>query len=201
MAFPPQFLDELKTRVSVVEVVGKSVKLIRKGREHWGCCPFHNEKTPSFSVSDEKGFYHCFGCGSHGSAIDFVMNTQGMSFPEAVKYLADQAGLQVPEETPEQRERAKRAETLYEVMELAAAFYEKQLRMPSGREALSYLLGRGLSEATIAKFRLGFAPDNREGLKAALAKEGVSDAQMVEAGLRIQPDDRAASLMTASEAG
>jgi len=189
MAFPPQFLDELKTRVSVVEVVGKSVKLVRKGRDYWACCPFHNEKTPSFSVSDEKGFYHCFSCGAHGSAIDFVMNTQGMSFPEAVKYLADQAGLQVPEETPEQRERAKRAENLYEVMELAAAFYEKQLRMPSGREALSYLLGRGLSEATIAKFRIGFAPDNREGLKAALSKEGVSDAQMVEAGLRIQPDD------------
>jgi len=189
MAFPSQFLDELKTRVSVVEVVGKSVKLVRKGREHWGCCPFHNEKTPSFSVSDEKGFYHCFGCGSHGSAIDFVMNTQGMSFPEAVKYLADQAGLQVPEETPEQRERAKRAETLYEVMELAAAFYEKQLHMPAGKEALGYLHGRGLSEATLAKFRLGFAPDNRDGLKAALTKEGVSENQMIEAGLRIQPDD------------
>jgi len=189
MAFPSQFLDELKTRVSVVEVVGKAVKLVRKGREHWGCCPFHGEKTPSFSVSDEKGFYHCFGCGSHGSAIDFIMNTQGMNFPEAVKYLADVAGLQVPEESPEQRERAKRAETLYEVMELATGFYEKQLRMPAGKTALSYLLGRGLSEATIAKFRIGYSTDNREGLKAALSKEGVSDAQMVEAGLRIQPDD------------
>src|SRR5690606_40272161 len=105
MAIPPDFLDELRSRVTLSEVVGRRVKLVKRGRERTGLCPFHNEKTPSFTVSDDKGFYHCFGCGAHGSAIDFVMNSEGLSFPEAVERLAGQAGLAVPQDHPEDRQR------------------------------------------------------------------------------------------------
>ena len=105
MAFPPQFLDELRTRVPLVSVVGRRVKLIRKGREHQGLCPFHNEKTPSFTVNEDKGFYHCFGCGAHGDAIGFEMQSGHLSFTEAVERLAAEAGLDVPKATPEDRQR------------------------------------------------------------------------------------------------
>src|SRR3546814_7970952 len=111
MAFAPEFLDELRSRVTLSAVVGRRVKLVKRGREHSGLCPFHNEKSPSFTVSDEKGFYHCFGCGAHGSAIDFVMNSEGLSFPEAVERLAAQAGLKVPEDRPEDRERRSEEHT------------------------------------------------------------------------------------------
>ncbi|MEK9831414.1 MAG: CHC2 zinc finger domain-containing protein, partial [Rhodospirillaceae bacterium] len=107
MAFPPQFLDELRARLPVSEVVGKKVRLTRKGREHLGLCPFHNEKTPSFTVNDDKAFYHCFGCGQHGDVISFAMETEGLSFPEAIERLAAQAGLEVPQSSPEERARAK----------------------------------------------------------------------------------------------
>ncbi|MCW8835652.1 MAG: DNA primase [Rhodospirillales bacterium] len=189
MAFSPRFLDELRNRVSVTDVVGKRVALTRKGRELWGLCPFHKEKSPSFSVSDEKGFYHCFGCGAHGSAIDFVMETDKLSFPEAVERLAHDTGLEIPVESPEERERAKKADTLYDVMTKAATYFGQQLRMPAGREALQYLLGRGLSEETIKRFGLGFAPAERGGLKAALSREGVSEELMISAGLLISPED------------
>ena len=115
MAFPPQFLDELRARLPVSEVVGRKVRLTRKGREFSGLCPFHNEKTPSFTVNDDKAFYHCFGCGQHGDVITFVMETEGQSFPEAVERLATQAGLQVPQSSPEERERTKVRNTLYDL--------------------------------------------------------------------------------------
>lgn len=105
MAFSPQFLDELRNRTVLVDVVSKRVRLTHKGREHQGLCPFHKEKTPSFTVNEDKGFYHCFGCGAHGSAIDFVMNTDGLSFPEAVERLAGEVGLDVPVDTPQERDR------------------------------------------------------------------------------------------------
>jgi len=189
MAFSNQFLDELRSRVGIVSVVGKKVALKRHGREHMGLCPFHNEKTPSFTVSEEKGFYHCFGCGAHGSAIDFVMETENLSFPEAVERLAAEAGMEVPQDSPQERARAERAKGLYDVMEAAARFFEKQLRMPEGKRALAYLLDRGLSEETIRAFRLGFAPDGRGVLKSALAADGIREDQMVEAGLVIRPED------------
>ena len=161
MAFAPQFLDELKSRVGLADIIGKRVRLQKKGREHSGLCPFHSEKTPSFTVNEEKGFYHCFGCGEHGSVFDFVMKSDNLSFPEAVERLAQDAGMEVPRATPEEQERAKRAATHYEVLEAAAGFYEKQLRMPVGKAALDYLVGRGISEQSISRYRLGFAPDNR----------------------------------------
>ncbi len=191
MAFTPQFLDELRLRTGLADLVGKRVRLARKGHEHSGLCPFHKEKTPSFTLNEEKGFYHCFGCGAHGSAIDFVMNMDGLTFPEAVERLAGDAGMEVPVDTPQERERAKQRQTLYDVMEAACAFFEQQLRMPEGRAALDYLKGRDLDNAIIAKFRLGFAPDGRGALKAALRRENITDEQMIAAGLLIQPEDEA----------
>ncbi|MCW9035676.1 MAG: DNA primase [Rhodospirillales bacterium] len=190
MAFTPQFLDELKMRTSLSGVIGKHLKLVRKGKDMWACCPFHNEKTPSFHLEEQKGFYHCFGCGESGSAIDFVMKIDGLSFPEAVRNLAESAGMEIPIESPEEQERAQRAENLYEVMELATIHFEKLLRMPEGREALTYLQKRGLGDSTIKKYRLGFSADRRDGLKGALTKEGATEGQMLEAGLIIQPDDQ-----------
>ena len=189
MAFSPQFLDELRARVDLAGLVGKRVRLQKRGREHTGLCPFHNEKTPSFTVNEDKGFYHCFGCGEHGSAIDFVMKLDNLSFPEAVERLAGDAGLEVPVDSPEQRQRAERAKTHYGILEAASDYFEKQLRMPAGKPALDYLKERGITEASIARFHIGFAPNLRDGLKTALARQNISDAEMVETGLLIQPDD------------
>ena len=191
MAFPPGFLDELRARLSISDIVGRKVSLKRRsGSEYAGLCPFHNEKTPSFTVNDKKGFYHCFGCGEHGDAVGFVMKTEGLSFPESVEKLAREVGLPVPRATPAERERVERASTLQQVVELAAQWFQKQLRLPVGRQGLDYLRGRGLSDETIDDFRLGFAPDSRDGLIAALKHENVPIDKIVEAGLAIQPEDR-----------
>jgi DNA primase len=190
MAFPPGFLDELRARLSLSDVVGRKVSLKRRsGSEYAGLCPFHNEKTPSFTVNDKKGFFHCFGCGVHGDAVGFVMKTEGLSFPESVEKLAREVGLPVPRATPAERERADRVATLQQVAEEAARWFQKQLRLPVGRQGLDYLRGRGLEEATIDDFRLGFAPDTRDGLLAALKRDGVPIDKIVEAGLAIQPED------------
>ena len=191
MAFPPGFLDELRARLSLSDVVGRKVSLKRKsGSEFSGLCPFHNEKTPSFTVNDKKGFYHCFGCGEHGDAVGFVMKTEGLSFPESVEKLAREVNLPVPRATPAERERAERASTLQEVVELAARWFQKQLRLPVGRHGLDDLRGRGLSDQSIDDFRLGFAPDSRDGLLSALKREKVPLDKIVEAGLAIQPEDK-----------
>ena len=191
MAFPPGFRDELLARISLSDIVGRKVSLKRKNASEFvGLCPFHNEKTPSFTVSDKKGFYHCFGCGEHSDAIGFVMKTEGLSFPEAVEKLAREVGLPVPRATPQERERAERASTLQQVVEMAASWFQKQLRLPVGRQGLDYLRGRGLSDATLDDFRLGFAPDSRDGLLGALKREGVPVDKIVEAGLAIQPEER-----------
>ena len=190
MAFPPGFLDELRARLSLSDVVGRKVSLKRRsGAEYAGLCPFHNEKSPSFTVNDKKGFYHCFGCGEHGDAVGFVMKTEGLSFPESVEKLAREVNLPVPRATPAERERADRAATLQQVVELAALWFQKQLRLPAGRQGLDYLRGRGLSDAVIDDFRLGFAPDSRDGVIAALKRENVPIEKIVEAGLAIQPED------------
>ncbi len=192
MAFPPGFLDELRARLSLSDVIGRKVALKRRsGSEYYGLCPFHNEKTPSFTVNDKKGFFYCFGCHEKGDAIGFVMKTEGLSFPESVEKLARDAGLEVPRATPEERERSERAATLQEVVEQAARWFQKQLRLPVGRHGLDYLRGRGLSDATIDDFRLGFAPDSRDGLLGAMKREGVPVEKLVEAGLVIQPEDGA----------
>ncbi|WP_340115619.1 DNA primase [Pelagibius sp. 7325] len=189
MAFPPEFLDELRNRVTTSEVVGKRVKLVKKGREHSGLCPFHNEKTPSFTVNDDKGFYHCFGCGAHGSAIDFVMNTEGLSFPETVERLAGLAGLQVPQERPEDRQRAEKRAGLIDVLEAACLWFEEQLRTEAGKEARDYLAGRGLAPETVKAFRLGFAPRQRGVLAKALRARGITVDQLIEAGLVKRAED------------
>ncbi len=189
MAFTPQFLDEIRTRLPVSDVVGRRVRLVRKGREHSGLCPFHNEKTPSFTVNDDKGFFHCFGCGAHGDVIGFTMRIDNLSFPEAVEKLAGEAGLEMPRFTPQERARAQRQQTLHEVVEAACVWFQKQLESPAGKPGLAYLRGRGLTAETIAKFRLGYAPDARQGLKAALKTAGIEESLLLEAGLIVRPDD------------
>lgn len=188
-SFTPQFLDEIRARVSLEDVVSKRVKLIRRGREYVGLSPFQKEKTPSFTVVPDKGFYHCFSSGEHGDVIDFVMKVEGLTFPEAVERLAAQAGMEIPADSPEERERDRERQTLYEVMEAASGYFQKMLRMPEGKTALAYLKGRGLTDATIEHFRLGFAPDARSGIKAALAREGIPEDLMRAAGVIRRPDD------------
>jgi len=196
MAFSDQFLEELRARTGLADVIARRVKLVKKGREHLGLCPFHKEKTPSFTVNEDKGFYHCFGCEAHGSAFDFVMNTEGLTFPEAVEKLAQEAGMEIPRDTPEDRERQQQRQTLFDVTEKAAAYFERQLRMPEGKRALDYLKNRGFDDDVIKRFRLGFAPPGSDGgrnvLKAALAKGGIEEGLMVAAGLIIQPEDQEA---------
>ncbi|PPR24977.1 MAG: DNA primase, partial [Alphaproteobacteria bacterium MarineAlpha10_Bin3] len=159
MAFPNRLLEDIRARTGLADAIARKVKLTRRGREYVGLCPFHHEKSPSFTVNEEKGFYHCFGCGAHGDVISFVMNTAGLSFPEAVERLAGDAGLEIPVETPEARAQAKRQAGLHDVMAAACTWFEGQLRAPAGRAALDYLHARGLLDSTIQKFRLGFAPD------------------------------------------
>jgi DNA primase len=189
MAFSPQFLEELRNRLSIADVIGRKLRLQKRGREYHALCPFHNEKTPSFTISEEKGFFHCFGCGAHGDVVGFVMRNEGLSFPEAVEKLAQEAGLQVPVSAPEDRQRAQRQTSGLAVLEAAAAWYEERLRSAAGRPALDYLKGRGLEETTIARFRLGYAPDSRGALKSALTGAGFPEALLLEAGLLIQPDN------------
>ena len=187
MAFPPGFLDELRSRLPLAELVARRVRLIRKGREYAGLCPFHNEKTPSFYVVDDKNFFHCFGCGAHGDAIGFVMRSENLDFIEAVERLAGEAGLAMPQQTPQERERAQRQKTQLEALAAAASFYEAQLWSPVGRRAREYLAARGLDEETIRRFRLGWAPDDRQALRRSLAKE-FPEQMLVEAGLVRMPE-------------
>ena len=190
MGFTPDFLDEIRNRLPVSEIVGRKVRLIRKGREHTGLCPFHNEKTPSFTVNDDKSFYHCFGCGAHGDVINFVLETEGLSFPETIERLAGQAGLEIPEYTPEDKQRSKVKKTLYDVMEAAAHWFESQLMAQVGREGLSYIQKRGLNKNTVKKFRLGFSPNDKSALKTAmLARPEFDEAMLIESGMLIKPDD------------
>jgi len=188
MAFPPEFLDEIRARVPLAEVIGRRVRLQKRGREHSGLCPFHNEKSPSFTVSEDKGFYHCFGCGAHGDVIGFVMRAEGLSFPEAVERLAGEAGLAAPQSSPEERAAEQRRAGLLEVLEAAAGWFEAQLAGSGGAEARAYLERRGLTPATVAAFRLGYAPDRRGALRKGLNAQGIGDEQLVQAGLLKRPD-------------
>ena len=171
MAFPPGFLDELRSRVSLADLVGKRVRLTRKGREYGGLCPFHNEKTPSCYVVEDKGFFHCFGCGAHGDAIGFVMRSESLDFIEAIERLAGIAGVQVPQQTPQEREKAQRQKTLLEALAAAAKFYEERLWSPAGLRGREYLAARGLDEDTMRRFRLGWAGEDRNALRRALTPE------------------------------
>src|SRR4051794_32070033 len=161
------WLDELRARTVLSAVIAPSVKLTRAGREWKACCPFHNEKTPSFTVNDDKGFYHCFGCGAHGDAIGFLTDNRGMQFMDAVKELAAKAGLDVPAPDPQSRERAERTSTLTDVMGEVARWYSEQLQGIGGADAREYLKCRGIDQGTVARFGIGLAPDNRTMLKRA----------------------------------
>lgn len=193
MALSPQFLDDLKHRFTLSDVIGRQVKLVRAGREHTGLCPFHNEKSPSFTVNDQKGFYHCFGCGAHGSVIDFVMNTQGMTFPETIEVLAGEVGVDVPKPSRAQVEREKQRASSTEVMEAVTTWYEAQLRAQIGAGAYEYIKKRGLTEETIKKFQLGYAPGSRTALKEAMQARGIHEDQLVETGMLIKPEGGGAS--------
>jgi DNA primase len=182
MAFPPGFLDELRNRVSLSGLIGRSVKLVRRGREFAGLCPFHREKTPSFYVVEDKSFFHCFGCGAHGDAIGFVMRNGNLDFIEAIEKLAGEAGLAVPRATPQERERAQQQKSLLGALEAATAFYEARLAAPAGARARNYLAERGLDAETIRRFRLGWAPDDRQALRRSLSGD-FSESLLIEAGL------------------
>ena len=192
MAFPPGFLNELRSRISLSGLIARRVKLVRRGREFAGLCPFHHEKTPSFYVVEDKSFFHCFGCGAHGDAIGFAMRADNLDFIEAVEKLAGEAGLAVPQATPQERERARRQKTLLEATEAAAAFYEERLWAPTGARAREYVQTRGLDPETIRRFRLGWAPDDRQALRRALTPE-FPDALLIEAGLLRRPAEGEAS--------
>jgi len=188
MALSPQFLDELKHRFTLSDVVGRQVKLIRRGRESTGLCPFHSEKTPSFTVNDQKGFYHCFGCGEHGSVLDFVMKTQGMTFPEAVEVLAGEVGMDVPKPSREEIERQKERASLAEVMDAVSQWYQTQLKAQAGRAAYDYIKGRGLTDQTLERFGMGYAPSSRSALKDAMMARDIGEDQLIETGMLIKPE-------------
>lgn len=183
MSLPKTFLDELRARVPLSDLIGKHIKLTRAGREYKGCCPFHNEKTPSFYVNNEKGFYHCFGCGAHGDVIRFLTDHNNLQFMEAVEQLAGMAGMEVPKPSVEDQKRFARQMSLYDLMEAASKYYEHQLHRAENKKILEYLLERGLTLETIKSFRVGFAPDDDDKLKAWLLKEKYSVEAMLEAGL------------------
>jgi DNA primase len=189
MKFSDSFLDEIRARLPVSQVVSRRVPLKRAGREWKGLSPFNREKTPSFTVNDQKGFYHCFSSGKHGDIFTFLMETEGLSFPEAVEKLASEAGLPLPKPDP-QFERADRERLgLLDALEAAARLFEDELAAREGRYALLYAERRDLKPDTLKEFRIGFAPNAKEALKTTLTKRGFAEAQLVEAGLLIKPDD------------
>jgi len=188
MSLSPQFLDELRNRTLLSALIGKSVKLQKAGREFRACCPFHDEKTPSFYVNDDKGFYHCFGCSAHGDAIRFLTEAKGMPFMEAVKELAQAAGMEVPAPDPRSAQRAERATGLVAASEAAQRWFAEQLQGIGGAEARAYLTRRGVPDALVKAFGLGFAPDARGKLKSALASFG--NETLIEAGLLISVEEK-----------
>src|SRR5688572_5594155 len=189
MKFPDSFLEEIRARLPVSRVVSRRVGLKRAGREWKGLSPFNQEKTPSFTVNDQKGFYHCFSSGKHGDVFTFVMETEGLTFPEAVERLAGEAGLELPKPDPQFERTAKERLGLFDALEAAARAFEEAFQAREGREALLYAERRGVSRDTLQAFRIGFAPNAKDALKAALLKAGFTEAQLLEAGLLIKPDD------------
>ena len=189
MKFSNSFLDEIRARLPVSQVVSRRVPLKRAGREWKGLSPFNKEKTPSFTVNDQKGFYHDFSSGKHGDIFSFVMETEGLSFPEAVEKLAGDAGLEMPKPDQQYERTAKERLGLFDALEAAAQLFEDALTTREGRDALVYAERRGLTGETLKEFRIGFAPNAKEALKSALLKKDFTEAQLLEAGLIIKPDD------------
>ncbi|MFT4054432.1 MAG: DNA primase [Novosphingobium sp.] len=184
----PQWLDQLRSRTTLSALVGRSVRLQKAGREHRACCPFHNENSPSFYVNDEKGFYHCFGCGAHGDAIRWMTDHQGLAFMDAVKELAAEAGMDVPAPDPRAAKAAEKRDSLYDVMAAAQEFFKRHLTAPNGATAGAYLATRGFDAHTVQRFGFGYAPEGRQALKEALSR--FPEAMLIEAGLRIAVEER-----------
>ena len=191
MKFPQSFIEEIRNRLRISEVVGKAIPLRRAGREFHALCPFHKEKSPSFTVNDEKGFFHCFGCGAHGDVIGFTMDYEHLGYREAVERLAGLAGLSVPKETRAEVEKEQKAQSLQQVMETVTSWFQDQLEQTSeGQIARDYLRERGMSAETIAKFRIGYAPENRNALEQAMKARGITVAQLIETGMLINVEER-----------
>ncbi|MDK9695081.1 MAG: DNA primase [Siculibacillus sp.] len=189
MKYPPHLLDEIRARLSVSEVVGRRVRLKKQGREYAGLSPFNPEKTPSFFVNDQKGFYHCFSSGKHGDIFRFLQETEGLSFPEAVERLAAETGVALPRPDAREERRERHRAGLSDVTEMAARFFEENLRLTSGAPARAYVEKRRLEPRTVKEFRIGFAPAERDALKRHLVSKGVDEQAMADAGLIIKPDD------------
>ncbi|PMR69985.1 DNA primase [Halomonas heilongjiangensis] len=189
---PQRFIDDLLARVDVVEVVGERVQLKKAGRNHSGLCPFHQEKTPSFTVSADKQFYHCFGCGAHGNALRFLMEYDKLRFPEAVEQLASRLGMEVPREgadDPRAQARERKRKEGVNLLELSAAFFRERLKMPEAGAAREYLARRGLSPEVQQAFGIGYAPDGWEALKRHLDERGIPGAVQVEYGLLVHREE------------
>ena len=189
MRFTPQFLDELRARLPVSEVVGRRVKLRKAGREWKGLSPFNKEKTPSFFVNDQKAMWFDFSSGKNGNIFDFLMLTEGVSFPEAVERLAAQAGVAMPVMTREAAAYEERSKTLHDIVEFAAKYFEATLASRNGARGRGYLLDRGIHAATQLKFRLGYAPGEQYALKEHLGALKISVEDMAEAGLVVTGED------------
>jgi len=183
-------LEAFKARLPLVDIVARHVRLVRRGNRHQGLCPFHQEKSPSFYVFEDQGNYHCFGCGAHGTAIDFVMNLEGLTFPEALQRLADLTGIPAPLRDPVAAEaRRERIDPLFAANDAAARWFRRQLGAAAGREARDYLGRRGVPVELQERFGLGYAPDDRHAMVSALEAEGIAVDAQVEAGLAIRPED------------
>ena len=185
MFYPEDIVEEVRTKNDIVDIVSGYVKLQKKGSNYFGLCPFHNEKSPSFSVSPSKQMYYCFGCGAGGNAITFLMEYENYSFPEALQVLADRAGVELPKEemTKEARAQADLRATLLEINKLAANYFYYQLKQPQGKLGYDYLTGRKLSDATILHFGLGFANKTSDDLYRYLKSKGYKDEILKETGL------------------
>jgi len=188
MSLSPQWLDELRARITLSAVIQRTTRLTKAGREFKACCPFHNEKTPSFTVNDEKGFYHCFGCGAHGDAIRWMTDQRGLSFMDAVKELAAEAGMDVPAPDPRAAKAAEQRDSLHDVTAAAQQWFIEALASPEGEQARAYLATRGFDAHTVARFGFGYAPEGRQALKGALTQ--FPEEKLVEAGLRISIEDK-----------
>ena len=187
MTITPQWKDELRARVTLSTVVNRTTKLTKAGREWKACCPFHNENTPSFYVNDDKQFYHCFGCGAHGDVITWMIEQRGFSFMDAIKELAQEAGMEVPAPDPVAAKKAEKRAELVDVTTAAQDWFVDQLKAPDGREALGYLRGRGLSDATLREFGFGYAPEDKQALSSALSR--FDPEMLADSGMRIVTDD------------
>ncbi|MFM8472590.1 MAG: DNA primase, partial [Candidatus Kapaibacterium sp.] len=191
MHIPEHIIEEVRHRSDIVETVGEHVRLQKRGKNFLGLCPFHSEKTPSFNVNPELGIYKCFGCGKSGSAINFIMDHQAMSFPEAVRFLARRIGVVIEDEQQTDAERLEhsRTDAAHRALAAACEYYEERLRDSVGKVAMTYLSGRGFDEATLRAFHCGYAPDDWQSTSVELLRRGFSEQTMEDAGLIIRRDD------------